>query len=325
MQTRRSTRNKRIPPKLPEDRSDDEEVSDNGPEEEPRASSKITPRAAKELKRKSRGELRSRNMGLGLSIPSHTEESTPRKHTMFDEDESNTPFVETKSAIDENAKEEEEEEDDDDDAVEEVKSNFAREQSLQQRAIERATADISRLHAKSKKRKKKTSDKNEKDEVEEEFDDDFFAQIDSEMASNREQTKEKDQGSVKGKHTAFISAHDDAMDEPIQANNNSNIELVVLGGDDKDSQNDDDERLRTVESKLGTEPSEKAVLFSRSALLNGSDGPNNKIKTKKTSTRKKQDDVWKRSKKTNRLAVSGSRVHRRTGGGNAAAHFVMER
>mmetsp|Transcript_11576 Transcript_11576/g.16217 ORF Transcript_11576/g.16217 Transcript_11576/m.16217 type:complete len:311 (+) Transcript_11576:154-1086(+) len=308
MQTRRSARKKKEPVEEPSDIEEDVQENDDAPEEEEVSSSKSSKKvakgkqAARELRRKTKEDLRSRTMGLGLSISSQPEESNASKHVVFEDDEI---FEDTEESIDEHAGNDDGPEDhdasDDDDAVEEVKSNIARDQVLKQRAMERETATISKLKTKPKKRNKATEEKKmEEVDADDEFDENFFAQVDYEMASTRQQRKKsRINGDVpKGRHTTFMSAHDEAPAEPVQGNDN--IELVVLGDNEEDNpeKSDYQERMRIVESKLGTEPSETAKVFSRNALLNGSDGSGQARKSKsKKATKANQQTGWKRSKK----------------------------
>mmetsp|Transcript_8940 Transcript_8940/g.13720 ORF Transcript_8940/g.13720 Transcript_8940/m.13720 type:complete len:312 (+) Transcript_8940:114-1049(+) len=310
MKTRKSTRKKKEPVEEPLDIEEDVQENDDAPEEEEFSSSTSSKKGpnekqvARELRRKAKEDLRSRNMGLGLSISSQPEESNTKKHVVFGDDESFEESIDEHAGNDFEPDEhgDDDDDDDDDDAVEEVKSNIARDQVLKQRAMERETATISKLKSKSKKRNK-TREEKKLEEVDEDddFDEDFFAQVDSEMASNRHQSKKsRTNGDVpKGRHTTFVSAHDEAPAEPVQGNDN--IELVVLGDNEEDDPEGGDyqERMRIVESKLGTEPSEAAKVFSRNALLNGSDevGQARKSKSKEVA-KANQQNGWKRSKKS---------------------------
>lgn len=290
------------------------EQSEDEPEQDSKTTKDLNGQRSRELRRKQRETMRSRNMGVGISIST---ESTPSKKIIFDDENEGE-----EESVDENGIDEIEPikevvsqgEDSDDDAVEEVKSSVARQTIMEQLAKERETVKIQKLQTRTKKRKK-TSEKKQPDE--EEFDEEFFAQVDSELEAQRRQKKKKEKGSDSGpagRHTTFVSVEDDETAGPIQANHN--IELVVLG----DEGPVNSALMRIMEAKAGIEPSDASHLFARSRLENGTEQAK-----KKGSKRKKQDDAgWKRSKKMNVLAFGHTKMQRRKGRGMAAARFVVK-
>jgi hypothetical protein len=198
---------------------------------------------------------------------------------------------------------------DDDDAVEEVKSSVARDKVMEQLARERDSSKVQKLQTRTKKRKTKTLNQEEEDE----FDEDFFAQVDSEIANERKQKKmdkESTTTSAGGRHTTFLSTEEEADLQPIQADHN--IELVVLG-------NGHAETNQVIITEDKEEPSELSHLFARGRLADGKE----QAKVKGTKKKKQSDTGWKRSKKMSAVAFGQAKVARRKGRGTAAANFVV--
>jgi hypothetical protein len=258
-------------------------------------------------------------VGIGVSISTKT---TPNKKIVFDDDNSEEEPMDENDGINgiepTSKKEgvnqaEGSDSDDDDDAVEEVKSSVARETIMEQRAKERETVKEQKLQIRTKKRKKSVEKKLLDGD---EFDEEFFAQVDSEMAAQQKQKKaEKDSlsGSA-GRHTTFVSAEEEETTGPIKADHN--IEIVVLGNEGVA----DGALLRSTEAKAGIELTEASHLFARNRLTDGKEQTK-----KKGTTKKKQDDPgWKRSKKMYVLAFGRAKVQRRKGCGTAAAHFIVK-
>lgn len=292
----------------------DLEQSEDEPEQVPKTTKDSRRRSSRELRRKRRETMRSRNMGVGVSIST---ESTPSKKIFFDDENEGEEESMDENGIDEIEPNKEvviQDEDSEDDAVEEVKSSVARETIMEQRAKERETVKVQKLQTRTKKRKK-TAEKKQSDE--DEFDEEFFAQVDSEMAAQRRNKKKKEKGldsGPDGRHTTFVSVEEEETTGPIQANHN--IEIVVLG----DEGPVNSAFIRITEAKAGIEPSEASHLFARSRLASGKEQA-----LKKGTKKKKQDDPgWKRSKKMNVLACGRAKMQRRKGLGVAAAHFVVK-
>ena len=283
MVIRRSPRRSKAPEEpQPEKMEVDED--DDAPEEAPASSSNRSERASARASRKKRGgDLRSKSVGLVGKID--TEQTSGRKITFGDD-----------FAADEESKEEEneeEEEEDDDDQVEEVTASVAKEQAMEQLQQERKTAI--KTQKLDTKRKRKIVEKQE-----EEMDEDFFATLDAELDQER---KEKRQVKItpKGKHTTFVSK--DETDAAVEGEHN--IEVVVLGSQ------------AAVAAASGSKPSEAALVFSRSELLDGI----STIKKSGTSKKKPPKTVgWKRSNKMSRVLTASKKERR----GTPAAHFVIK-
>ena len=198
-----------------------------------------------------------------------------------------------------------------DDAIEEVKSSVARDKAMEQLAMERQAQQ--KLHTRrTKKRKHKTPAKDNDDD--EELEQDFFRQVDSEMAQQRKQQKiDKKDSTPTGRHTTFLSTEEEMESGPIQTNHN--IELVVLGKADEGPSNN--ALLQSAQDKVGLEPSQVSHLFARGGLTSGKD----QAKRKGTKKKIQSNAGWKRSKKMNILAFGRRKVKRRKG--RAAANFVV--
>ena len=277
--------------------------------------------ASRELRQKRRSNLKSRNMGVGISIST---EATSKKITFDDE----TLLSEQQDKVEEdthkdvndthkdassgdNDSDKADNDDDDDDVIEEVKTSVARVKAIEQLAKERETVKVQQLQTRTKKRKKTV----QQDEEQEDFDDEFFAQVDVEMEEQRKQKKMKQSAPV-GRHTAFLSTEEEIDSRPIQTDHN--IELVVLG-DVRVGKNQVNSALpQTLEDKAGIEPSETSHLFARGRLTTG------KEQAKRKGTKKKDGPGWNRSKKMNVLAFGRSKVKRRKGRRAAAANFVVK-
>ena len=275
------------------------ESENQTPEKESCGSAQKTVTSARALRRKRREQQRSRNMGIGLQINVAKKNSEitfqdiedATKESEEEEEESGEDKVE-------NDEQAQGQEDEDDDAVEEVRTSLARDQAMEQRAKERETAVLQELETKKKKRKRIVVES----DVPEELDEEFFAQVDSDLATQRRQKRRVDKGvAVKpvGKHTTFVAADDDDQGGK---HGGHNIEVVVLRHESQ-----------TLEGKMGTEPSETAELFSRSKLLG-----NERIT--KGHNHRETNEGWRRSKKMNRVLSASTKGRRRS----PAPHFVVQ-
>ena len=272
---------------------------------------------SRELRRKRREEIKNRTIGVGLSIS--TRASGSNKIVFNSDDENERDDVKHDGASDEiddidesDARHSDSSENsNDDDAIEEIKSSVARDKAMKQLARERDSSKVQKLQTRTKKRKTRTVD-DEKEE--EEFDEDFFAQVDSEMADQRKQKKiDKESTPSAGRHTTFLSTEEEVDSQPIQADHD--IELVVLGDGGIETN-----QVSVAEDKAGIEPSEMSHLFARGRLAGGKEQAK-----KKGAKKKKQTDAgWKRSKKMNSLAFGQAKVMRRRGRGRAAVNFVVQ-
>jgi hypothetical protein len=266
----------------------------------------------REKRRKRREDLKSKNSGVGLVIPSLDDFASSSKKILFTEDEEeDKPEESTTTILDEEKPHKEQEDDDDDDAVEEVPSNLARENAIKQRALERET-----LTDQSKKKKKRKRQPKEEEPKEEELDEDFFAQVDSVMAEEKQKRKEKEEAKPKGTHTTFVfSNEEDDKDHMSPTSVDHNIQIMVL-------KNPSAKTTASAVAALPVEPlSEEALLYSRGRLINGSDSGTGKYDSKK-KRKLKEDPTWKRSKKMNHLLQPRARAHQRRGTGVAAAQFA---
>ena len=291
-------------------------------------------RTGRELRRQRRGEQRTKNMGLGLSIDIK-KKGTNKIVFGDDEDVDNDDNNEGDKLVSKGGKQKADEPDenkgqdepetkgtaasaaattatttatttdhgddggdmDEDDAVEEVKTSSAKEQVLEQRAEERKSAKLQRLEAAKTKKKRKRKEE-EARTVSDELDEDFFAQVDSDMAKQR---KEQKKGKIKpiGRHTTFVTKDDnDVSNRP-----GHGIEVVVVT-----------DTNRLMQDKMGTQPSATAKKLSKSAILQGGE------EVLKGHDGRKGGTTWKRSKKMNRV-LSASGKERRS---KAAAHFVVQ-
>ena len=257
-------------------------------------------------KQKTREVLRSKNMGLGIKINT-TETVTSKKITFNDEI---LEALKKEPLEDVKGKEEDEEEENDsessDEDMEEIKGSSAREKALGQRSTERENAKVKNLERKYRKKKTKPIDTMKGSD--DDFNEEFFEQLDNELATRRLEKKKLTINEPKGKRIAFVSA-DDEVRETIQTD--YNIELVVIGNDSA--------MAKSVDAKLGTAPSEAAIIFSRSKLMHGKDLNFVRSKTKQ----KKRATVtigWTRSKKMNRIMYSNKR---NAAHGQPAVHFVV--
>lgn len=277
-------------------------ASEDDPEEEPQQESSSTADdAPKEKKarnstaRKNRKDaLRSKAMGVVVG-KIDTEQSTSRKIVFGDDYEADDKKQQQQQQVEEEFKNNDDDDDDSDDEVEEVKASVAKEKVLEQMQQERKTA--SELQKLETKRKRKAAVE-EDDEVTP-MDEDFFAQLDADMEKER---KEKKRASTpKGRHTAFVSTEE--TDDAIQAEHN--IEVVVLGTSS----------AQEIKAVPGTQPSDAALVFSRSRMVDGL------TTVKKSGVSKKKPakvEGWKRSTKMNRHMLG--RKQRK----KPAAHFVIQ-
>lgn len=263
-------------------------------------------------------------MGVGLSI-STTQVSSTNKKIVFDDtaasnhDEDFEDEQDRDKEVDsdhlEEAKEATGNEGDsvsDDDTIEEVKSSVARDKAMQQLAKERETSKVQKLQTSRKKRNSKIT---AQVEDEDDFDEEFFAQVDSEMTEQRKLKKRKESVVPTGRHTTFLSTAEEMNDsQPIQTDHN--IELVVLGETETNKPIHSALLQSSTDSKAGMEPSEASHLFARSRLAGG------KAERRGTKKKKQDNSGWKRSKKMNHLAFGRAKTKRRKG--RAAANFVVK-
>lgn len=293
-------------------REEESNSSDEDVQEETAANTPSNkPTSARELRKRRREELKTRNMGVGLSISKNATSSN--KIVFGDSDDNEEELVEDE-AREAGDKEQEHASSDesDDDAIEEVKSSVARDKAMEQLERERETARLEKLQTKTKKRKHKQVVE-QKDNEEEDFDEDFFAQVDSEMAQQRKQRKLEKQAVVPtGRHTTFVATEDEVDSQPIQSDHN--IELVVLGTEAATTST----FLSKSSDSAGIEPSEASHFFARGRLADGKD------QARKKGTKKKQqkDQGWKRSKKMNTLTFGRAKTKGRRG--CAAANFLVK-
>lgn len=315
--TRRSPRRKAKADeeKHQEEEEEVEEESDDS-EQEQESSSRNNARdsasrrsTSRELRKRRRDELKTKSMGVGLSISKNAFNSNK---IVFDDNEDfdgdHTAGEDVAEQVQEDARDEDSESDDD--AIEEVKSSVARDKAMDQLARERETALEQKVQTKTKKRKAKATPAIEE---EEDFDEDFFAQVDSEMAEQRKQRKLDKLSVPTGRHTTFLSTEEEADSRPIQAEHN--IELVVLGNDTEGPTSANSTLLDSTSDKAGIEPSEASHLFARDRLRSG------KANKKGTKKKKQTDAGWRRSKKMNVLAFGRTKAKRSNG--RAAANFVV--
>ena len=284
----------------------------------------------KTTRRKQQGQaLRQRSTGLGLSIQVDTERKANQKIVFANnasegEDElpsdKEKPQTETKLKTSvvaknrddsQNSYSDDDDDDDDDDAVEEVKQAAAREEIETLQSRERISARAVVATAKGRKRKKKTV--TEQDHLDDNLPEDFFNELDAELANERKQNRQKlvDNAARKGKHTTFVVKEDD-KDTPV--NVDEHMQLVILNQSER-------------EASLPNRPlSKDALIFSRSQLLDGKDKTSNKqrLKDKKAGRKRVEPQGWKRSKKMNRLWAPGRQSLRKEGKGAVAPLFVVE-
>jgi hypothetical protein len=315
--TRRSPRRKAKADEAEHQEEEEEEKSDDDSEGEEQESSSRNNDArdsaskrstSRELRKRRRDELKTKSMGVGLSI---SKNATNSNKIVFDDNEVFDGDDTAGEDVSEQVQENESDNDSDDDAIEEVKSSVARDKAMDQLARERETAVEQKLQTKTKKRKAKATPTIE--EEEEDFDENFFAQVDSEMAEQRKQRKLDKLSVPTGRHTTFLSTEEEADSRPIQAEHN--IELVVLGNDTEGPTSATNTLLDSTSDKAGIEPSEASHLFARDRLTSG------KANKKGTKKKKQTDPGWRRSKKMNVLAFGRTKAKRSNG--RAAANFVV--
>lgn len=284
--------------------------NDSGPEQEPvekaasssskkrsSSSKKIGGLSPREVRRSRREDLRHKETGVGVSAPTG-------KKIVFGDDEDLQQEEPEEAAADADPKGDAEEDSDDDSAVEEVGTSVARKKDVEQRERERATARTA-VSAKPRRKRKKVE---ATPAVDNEFDEDFFEQLDQDMAEEKIEKPVQPQG----RHTTFVSADEEEVGTTCSVGHN--IELAVL---------QDDSKARLI---LNSEVSESAVVFSKGRLLSGSDGISAKQlqKAKKAGRKTAGTPSWKRSKKMNLLLAPGAKSKRQKTQGRAAAHFVVE-
>ena len=312
----------------------EEKASSPGPAETiktPAAASKARSPKSSSKKKKSKKkqqakeELKSKNTGVGLQIDvaSGGGGSSKNKKIVFDDnidtfaEEAEKEEVVTETQKD--APKPEDDADDDDDAVEEVQGNAAREEMIETIRQEEKLAARSKKKKpkKRKERKKKGGKKNKKKKVDgeddEDFDEEFFEQLAT--VKGEESIEAKAMKKPKGKHTAFVF-QDEATDQLNEERKvDQNIQVVVI--EDIPLQQ---ENVLAGGGRVPTNAlSEEALLYSRSALHDGSDGrrkDGDVLVAKRDRKRKnggRPDPTWKRSKKMNLLAM-GRGARRRSGG-----------
>uniref|UniRef100_A0A7S0F5G2 Uncharacterized protein n=1 Tax=Craspedostauros australis TaxID=1486917 RepID=A0A7S0F5G2_9STRA len=177
--------------------------------------------------------------------------------------------------------------DDDDDAIEEVTTSKARDELMLQRQQQRESAALSATKSKKKKKKKKALQKDDEDDDNDaDFDEDFFAQVDSmrnEEAKKKEEAERAADFQRKGKHTTFVVNHEETLKDPEGKQVDSNMRVVVL----------DQHQIQTTASAVAAVPigklSEEALLFSRGRLVDGSDA---------ASKKRGRDTYWCRTNTT---------------------------
>jgi hypothetical protein len=276
----------------------------------------LTSRELRVQRREQESARKAQQTGLGISkenapkgkkiIFGDVEESLVEKETTPVDDEKDAEVDMDEEQVSEEGGDDDD--DDDDDAVEEMDTAVARENLREQRGKERATARAATVLVKPRRNKRKKQV--DAEAADNEFDDDFFAQLDEEMTEEQKLLKEAKMAQPKGRHTTFVVPDEDATGTNVPAEHN--IEVAVLG-----------EPFDHV--ILNTEQTETALSFSRSRLDNGSDGVSAKQlqKAKQQGKKTAETPSWQRSKKMNRMILSGARSQRRKGQGKAAAHFVV--
>lgn len=294
-----------------EKNDDDDDANDDDDKVEEAVTSskkkKKTPSERKTLRKQQKEALRSKNLGL-------IAEETPNKSRkiVFGDDMDDAPLEEEEDdekpeSASNNNKEDEVEEEEDDDAVEQMDSKAAREMALEQREQERASTKV------VKKKKRKSRARPEAD-ADDNFEDDFFAQLDEQKATDKKNKKAKGEDVIP-KHTIFQSADEEHPQEPIEVN--PGMELVVLGEDDyEEGQRLENDHTMAL-SMTAEEPSETALYHSRDNLKSGRDIISMKQRQKyKKHGLKSDTQYWRRSMKMNRRLLT-------KGKGKAAAAFTV--
>ena len=248
-------------------------------------------------------ELKSKATGIGLKIS--VDSAPTNKKIVFDD--SNLPSDGDDKDNDVNGGEAEENNsgdgdgDDDDDAVEEIKGTAARDEVLDQMKTE---AQQSLKPKKKRNRKERREKPIEDSNGDEEMDEDFFAQLDSAREVEMEERKALEMSAkreaLRGKHTAFVFSKNKNDDEgaSVPLAINKNIQVVVLS-------NSSNSVAASFEPT--TSLSEKALLYSRNRLKDGTDlleGSKELQRKRKRSGAEIQP--WKRS--TKRISMGRSRL-----------------
>ena len=268
----------------------------------------------RELRQSRRQDLRPKSTGVGISIASAADDggAIPKgKKIIFGDDEDlmqedDLEKKEIQHGDEKQQDEESDDDDDDDDAVEEVDTSAARKSEQGQREKERATARVQVSLTSRRKRKYKVEAEPEND-----FDDAFFTQLDEEIAEKQQQDRQKPV-QPQGRHTTFVVPNEDETRTAAPVGHN--IEVAVLASES------------SSQVIINPELSDSALTFSRSHLLDGSDGVSSKQlqKAKKSGNKTAETPSWRRSKKMNLLLQPGARSKRQKVHGRAPAHFVVE-
>jgi len=279
----------------------------------------------REKRRKKREEMRSKMLGVVGKIDTESKSSKKIKFddNILEQTEGLEKPADVIAAPDDQKKEEDiENQNDDDDEVEEVKASKAREDALERRNEERNSSLATKKLEKKKKRKRtgklllqdeekiedeeKIQDEEKIDDEEkiqdekqiqdEDLDEQFFAQLDTELEEKRQDKKNKKKKSAqpKSKHTTFIS---DEFTDPTDVGHN--ISVVVL---------------KSSSLVAPSKPSPAAQVFSKTKIESG------KFILKKTKRRRKEVRGWERSRKVNRLMTPQGKAKQQA---KPAAHFVI--
>lgn len=294
-------------------------------------------RKAREKQRKE--ELKSKATGVGLKISVDGDSAPTNKKLVFDDSNLPTEEDDNDDSTSDKIKDEklasdilmggkEDNEDDDDDRVEEVKGKAARDEIMDQMETEAKQSLKTEKKRKRKPRKEKaketvTKEKegNDSDDDDEEMDEDFFAQLDSvrkvELEERKELEKSAARAASKGRYTTFVFAKnendDDTLSDPVQID--ENIQVVVLKNPSSNSD-------ATGNSSFlpNTSVTEKALLYSRNLLQDGSDRAAGATEMKRKLKRSGEDiQPWKRARQ--RLSMGRSRLTK----GRPAAFFKTKK
>jgi len=289
-----------------------------------------------EGKKKKRGrqkkrnkDLKSKATGVGLKISVDGDSTPANKKIVFDDsnlpsDDDNDADATNDQHKDESSKpkdsihDEGNNEDDEDDAVEEVKGKTARDDAMDQLETEAKQSLKTKKKRKRKQRKQKVKEANASDD--EDMDADFFAQLDSVRKEEFEERKKLDQLAAreasKGKHTTFVfeknQNDNEAMSDPVQID--ENIQVVVLENPSSSSQ------AIQYSSFPSTSNSEKALMYSRNRLINGTDRGAGAEELKRKRNRSGPSiEPWKRARQ--KLSMGRSRLTK----GKPAAFFKKKK
>lgn len=306
--------------------------------------------SARELRRQHRDSLRSKSLGVGLTIsttPNNNGNDSTRKRIIFDDpgedtnnevrlsemqdhgkdsiksqSRQNLPTVAARStgqqsrefneSKDGDRGNDDDDDGDDDDAVEEVKTSSAKKDIEDQMMKERESArNLNVLRRKSRKRKERPAPNKHEDSTEDDLDESFFEKLDAEMKDERNSSKKKVTADATTKNKARKITFVANDEGMTEKNVGHNLTVQVLG---------DDPRI------IGSKPSKTALLFSRGIILSGTDELSEKqIRKAKKSGRDANNFIqtWTRSKKMNRFLLTGAKSKRGRAEGSAAASFVV--